>query len=459
LKSRASIGILFLIVFTDLLGFGIVIPLMPRYGEIYGASPAALGLLLASYSLLQFVFSPIWGRLSDRLGRKPILMLSLVGSVVGYAMFAAARSIPMLILARSIAGIMAANIATAQAYIADVTPPEKRAKGMGIVGAAFGLGFSLGPFFGGLLVSARELAAVKWMGEALPGARHLIENVQGLPALFAAFLSMAALVLTIVFLRESLEPGAAAVRPRAARLRLIWQGLHRPRVGIVYALFFIYTFGFTQMEVTLAQLIGDRYGLDITHSYWLFAWIGVLAALVQGVLIGPLTFRFGERALASAGILIVTATIASISFVPAVGWLMGVLALLAFGAGISVPSLSSLVSRLTPASEQGSALGIFQSISAIARIVGPMVAQVLYQNGAHVHAPYLLATGAGLVGFGLSTRLLRGPALPVEGPPPTPQSPPQGDGSGPSPGPGGAEGPERSGTGTALGESVPVGGE
>ena len=400
---RSSLGILFLIVFTDLLGFGIVIPLLPRYGETLGASPAQLGALLASYSLLQFVFSPVWGRLSDRFGRKPILVLSLVGSVIGYTLFAAARTIPLLILARAFAGVMAANLSTAQAYIADVTPPEKRAKGMGIVGAAFGLGFSLGPFAGGALASLQGSAAFA-PARAWPFLGAIFSNPQGLPGLFAALLSATALVLAIVLLPESLT-GRAPARPKASRLRLIWEAVNRPNVGIVYILYFIYTFGFTQMEVTLAQLIGHRFRLDISHSYWLFAWVGFLGAIVQGGLIGALTRRFGERALAAAGTLIVAISLGAMSFVPGIPSLMVCLALLAVGAGLSTPSLSSLVSRLTPPTQQGSALGIFQSISSIARIVGPVVAQLLYQEGAHVHAPYLLATAAGTVGFLLSLRL------------------------------------------------------
>lgn len=410
---RSSLGILFLIVFSDLLGFGIIIPLMPRYGEIYGASPAALGALLASYSLLQFIFSPIWGRLSDRFGRKPILVLSLSGSALGYLLFASARSIPMLIFARAIAGVMAANISTAQAYIADVTPPEKRARGMGLVGAAFGLGFSLGPFVGGLLASLQATSMIFRLGRS-PLIGPVLQNVQGLPGLFAALLSTTALVLTIVLLPESLSADRSAVRPRSGRLRMIWATFQRPQVGILLLLFFIYTFGFTQMEVTLAQLIGHRFGLDISHSYWLFAWIGLLAALVQGVFIGALTRWMGERVLAASGILIITVSLATLSFVAGIPMLMATLALLAIGAGLTNPSLTALVSRLSPAREQGNALGVFQSVSSIARIIGPVVAQLLYQKGLHVHAPFLVGAAFGLLGFILSLRLMGGPLSPPE---------------------------------------------
>ena len=438
MRSRSSLGILFLVVFTDLLGFGIVIPLLPRYGESYAStvedlrlsvaswpllghvtsSPAVflslcLGILLSCYSLFQFVFSPVWGRLSDRFGRKPILILSLFGSALGYTLFALSRSILLLIVARSIAGIMAANISTAQAYIADVTTPENRAKGMGVVGAAFGLGFSLGPFVGGFLASLQHAGWVQAAAGAVPPLAPFLENIQGLPGLFAGVLSLVALLLTVVLLPESLTASAPRRRERRARLQAIWNGLRHPQVGIVFVLFFIYTFGFTQMEVTLAQLIGHRFGLDIQHSYWLFAWVGLLGALVQGVLIGPLSRRFGERLLASAGILIVTVSLAAMSYVPGVVWLLGALALLAIGAGITTPSLSSLVSRLTAATDQGGAFGTFQSISSIARILGPVVAQLLYEKGAHVHAPYLLATSAGLVGFLMSLRLFGVPLAPA----------------------------------------------
>jgi DHA1 family tetracycline resistance protein-like MFS transporter len=437
LKSRSSLGILFLIVFTDLLGFGIVIPLLPRYGEVYAASIEAwrttvaswpgmahvtsspaiflglcLGILLSCYSLFQFIFSPVWGKLSDRFGRKPILIVSLLGSAAGYTLFAGAHSIVMLILARSLAGIMAANISTAQAYIADVTTPENRAKGMGVVGAAFGLGFSLGPFAGGLLASLHGSAFMEHACRAIPLMSNVFDNVQGFPGLFAAGLSLTALVLTILFLPESLPAAADRTRVRPPRFKLIWNALRSPQVGIVYILFFIYTFGFTQMEVTLAQLIGNRFGLDIRQSYWMFAWVGLLGAIVQGGLIGRLSKRFGERALSSTGILFVTVALAAMSFVPGVGWLMGMLALLALGAGIANPSLSALVSRLTPPTEQGSAFGVFQSISSIARIIGPVVAQLLYQRGLHMHAPYLVATAAGAIGFLLSLWLFARPVAP-----------------------------------------------
>lgn len=404
MKQRSSIGILFLIVFTDLLGFGIVIPLLPRYGEAYAASPAALGLLLAAYSLMQFLVAPIWGRLSDRFGRKPILVTSLAGSVVGYTLFAASGSMLMLILSRAFAGAMAANISTAQAYVADVTPPEGRAKGMGVVGAAFGLGFSLGPFLGGLLASLRDRPSIVGIGAAHPELGRILTNVQGLPGLFAAALSLLALLLTLFVLRESLPESQRAQRARSSRFGLIWSALRRPRVGTVYLLFFVYTFGFTQMEVTLAQLIGSRFGLDIAHSYWLFGWVGFLAAFVQGAMIGPLTRRFGESTLARAGLVLATVSLATLSFTPSVGWLMADLALLAIGGGLTTPSLSSLVSKLSATDAQGSALGVFQSISAIARIIGPIVAQLLYLGGEHPHLPYLLATLMGLIGIGLAAQ-------------------------------------------------------
>lgn len=403
---RSSLGILFLIVFSDLLGFGIVIPLLPRYGEVFGASPAVLGALLACYSLLQFIFSPIWGRLSDRFGRKPILVLSLAGSALGYLLFASARSIPVLILSRALAGVMAANISTAQAYIADVTTPEKRARGMGLIGAAFGLGFSLGPFVGGFLASLQETSVVTGLAKSTPVLGGILRNVQGLPGLFAALLSATALILTITLLPESLRGEQRTASSRSGRVRLILATFQRPQIGIVLLLFFIYTFGFTQVEMTLAQLMGHRFGFDISRSYWLFGWIGVIAALVQGGLIGPLARWLGERALAAAGILTVTVSLFVLPFVSGTPSLMAALALLAIGAGLANPSLSALVSRLTPASEQGSALGVFQSMSSIARIIGPIVAQLLYQKGAHVHAPLLVGAAFGLLGFILSLRLL-----------------------------------------------------
>jgi DHA1 family tetracycline resistance protein-like MFS transporter len=356
-QHRAKIGIVFLIVFIDLVGFGIVIPILPLYAEEYGPSPVVFGLLMASFSIMQFIFAPILGRLSDRIGRRPVLLVSLVGSAVGYVLFGIAGSIGMLFASRIIDGISGGNISTAHAVITDITGPEDRAKGMGLIGAAFGLGFILGPAIGALLVTVAP-----WM-----------------PGIAAAVASSVAFLLVLTRLPETLDPTA---KKQARRHPLNLQNLSRtmahPVLGPCMAMAFCTIFAFANFETTFAQFAKLRFGFSISTIAWLFVYAGILGAAVQGGLVGKLSKRFGEARLIVAGTILSFLALGVLPLAPGTGPLLAILAVLALGQGIAHPSLSALTSKLAGPDEVGGVMGIFQGMSSMARIVGPFWAEVAY---------------------------------------------------------------------------------
>ena len=356
-EHRAKIGIVFLIIFIDLVGFGIVIPILPLYVEEFGPSPVTFGLLMASFSIMQFLFAPILGRLSDRFGRRPILLVSLVGSAVGYVLFGIAGSLGMLFASRIIDGISGGNISTAQAVIADITGPEDRAKGMGLIGAAFGLGFILGPAIGALLVTVAP-----WM----PGAA-------------AAVTSMIAFVLVLTKLPETLDFDARReTRGHPLNLRSLSEAVSHPVVGYCLVMIFLTIFAFANFETTFAQFAKLRFSYSISTIAWLFVYAGVLGAIVQGGLVGRLAKRFGEGRLIAAGTLLSFLALGFLPYTQSRGPLLATLAVLAVGQGIAHPSLSALTSKLVDADEVGGVMGVYQSMSSLARIVGPFWAEVVY---------------------------------------------------------------------------------
>jgi DHA1 family tetracycline resistance protein-like MFS transporter len=371
-KRQASLGILFLVVFVDLLGFGMVIPVMPIYAEHLGASEAATGWLSTGYSLMQFVFAPIWGRLSDRVGRRPVLLVSIAMTALAFLLYGVAASFAVLLVSRLFAGAATANIAIAQAYVADVTTPEGRAKGMGMIGAAFGLGFVFGPAVGGLL-AGYSLAA---------------------PGLAAAALSLLNLVAAFFLLPE---PGqhVAATRSRG-RFEALLGELRKPGIRRILFIYLVVTLAFSAMEATYAFLAQRRFGLGERHVGWVFAYIGVIVVLVQGGLIGPLTRRFGEKRLLVAGSLLQGVALAALPFANGVSGLLLASAPLALGSGLASPSIMSMLSRLSRAEDQGGTLGIGQSASALGRIVGPLAGTTSFS--AWHAAPYL--GGAALMAMG-----------------------------------------------------------
>ena len=360
--KRSPLLVIFVTVFIDLVGFGIVIPVLPYYAEgtRFGATPREVGLLFASYSVMQLIFSPVLGRLSDRHGRRPILLISLLGTCLGFMILGFATTLWMLFLGRIIDGISGGNISTAQAYIADVTTTENRAKGMGLIGAAFGMGFVFGPAIGGIL------------------SRWGI-NV---PFLFAGGLAFANAILLYFTLPETVTPDHPA-RVSAATGRgwnQLLQSLRQPRLSFVLTIYFLSIVAFSIMTAVFSLFMMFRLGYDAWHSGWIFAFVGVISTVIQGGLIGKLVKRFGEPALVIVGGLLFSVSLFASPFVgPAIG-LLGILsigALSSIGNALSAPSLSSLASKSASAAEQGGVLGVMQSVASLARAVGPSIAAIL----------------------------------------------------------------------------------
>ncbi|HEX7970261.1 MAG TPA: MFS transporter [Stellaceae bacterium] len=390
-------AILFLIVFIDLLGFGVVIPQLPFYGLHFGLHGLGVTSMLACYSVAQFLSSPLLGRLSDRVGRRPVLLVSLMASVLAYLWLGLADAAWMLFAARLVAGAGAGNIAAAQAYIADVTPPEGRAKGMGMIGAAFGLGFTVGPALGGL-ASRLDAAA---------------------PAFIAAGLSAAAFLLVLSLLRESLPDASRGAPPRPGRLAMARETLGRPVLRELVLLAFITVSAFAAMETTFALWANQVFGWGSWEVGLNFFFVGIVLVLVQGALIGPLTRRFGEARLLTVGAASIALGLAGLPFVHAIAVLLVVNLLLAGGMGLLNPSLNSLVSRLARIDEQGGVLGVLQSASSLARAAAPPVAGVLFDFSGR-NAPYIVGTALMVLVLVLALRLphaVRGRSAAAQGEP------------------------------------------
>ena len=389
----SPLAVIFLTVLIDLVGFGIVLPLLPFYAEELGTNPTGVGLLVAVYSLMQFFFAPFWGKLSDRVGRRPIILLGLVGSGVSYVIFAFAQTLTVLFFSRILAGLMGANIAVAQAYIADRTEAQDRARGMGLIGAAFGLGFILGPAIGGVFS--------QWG--------------YGVPGLIAAGLCFGNATLAWRVLPESLTPelrSAPEARGRPGpveRIRALADAWSRSELRPILALFFIGTMVFAAFTTTFPLLLERRLDLDARHAGYFLAFAGLVMAVVQGRLIGPLARRLGERKLLVIGSAVL---VLGYGVTP---WVWSDLAValvilpIAFGTGVSTPSLASLTSQVAGAAEQGQVLGVSQSLSSLGRVVGPTWGGWLFATWGH-GAPYWLSAGWMLVAVVLALHLLRRPA-------------------------------------------------
>lgn len=394
---RTSLAILFVTVFIDLIGFGMVIPFLSFYAREYGASGITVGAIVGIYSIMQFFFAPVWGRLSDRIGRRPVILMSLTASCAGYLLFGLARGLPILFASRIIAGIGGASVGTAQAYIADVTTAENRAKGMGLIGAAFGMGFILGPPLSGLLSAIG-------IHRGLPG------NL--LPGAVAAALSFTSLMIAIFVLVESRTPGAAVRKglppqfdPRA------WKELRERRMLVaIMAALFLMLLAVAGMETSVTLHARDRFQFTQLDLAYFFLFMGVVVATIQGGLIGRLARAVGERTLVSIGTASYTLGLLLVPSIWRVPFLYVVAFFVSIGTGLCYPSLTSLVTKASPASEHGSMLGIATAVGSLARFIGPIVMGFLYDLAQARGAFY---GGAALTGaaFLISIAMRRMPLL------------------------------------------------
>ena len=376
--ARSRLSVIFFTVLIDLIGFGIIIPILPYYAQRLGAGGLGLGALMGVYSLMQFVATAVLGRTSDRVGRRPILLTTMLCNAVGYLLFAAAHSYAILFLARVVSGFAGGNISAAQAYVADITTPAERSRGMGVIGAAFGLGFILGPAVGGL--------SAHYLGPAAPG-------------LVAAGLSLANFVSAYAILPESLRAEHRTAR-KAWDLSHIAAALRDPRLGPLMAAWAIAPFAFAGYSVALPLWAGVEFGWREQQLGWLFTVIGSTAALVQGYLFGKLARRVGDRALLIAGGFGMALAIAVIPALHSTLALYAWTVVLAFSNSIFGPAASGLVSVFAAPTEQGTVLGAAQALSALGRLLGPVGVGRVYDAS---HAAAFVAAGAIMALGGIAT--------------------------------------------------------
>jgi DHA1 family tetracycline resistance protein-like MFS transporter len=351
----APMALILMTVVIDLIGFGIVLPILPLWAQHFGASATQIGILSATYSLMQVIFAPMWGRLSDRVGRRPVILVTLLGSCVSAFMIGIAHTLVILFVARVLNGISGASYAAAQAYVADITTNEGRARGMGLIGAAFGIGFIVGP--------------------ALGAGLSLISPAT--PFFFASGLAALNLVLAWRLLPESRKPGSL-VAP-LGRMATMRHALTSRELAPLVWLSFVATFAFVGMEATFALLGSHRFGYGPGTMGMLFAFVGVAAALGQGVLVGRLVARYGESQVMVWGLIGTAVGLAILA--AAFNVLVVLLALLVLGifSGLAFAALSALISHAAPVDAQGGVLGVAASTSGLARVGGPIVAGVLFE--------------------------------------------------------------------------------
>ena len=392
---------LFLIILIDLVGFGLVIPLLPFYAVRFGATAPEVTWLLATYSLMQLVAAPLWGRLSDRVGRRPVLMASTVAAAAAYLWLGAADALWMLFAARALAGACAGNIAAAQAYIADITKPEERAHGMGMIGAAFGLGFIFGPALGGFLAGNNPATA----------------NLAA-PAWVAAGMSFAAFCGVLFVLRESHPRERRGQTQPQSRMSLILGALRRPVLSRLIAIFFLVILAFAAMESIFALWALRQLDWGPEKVGYVFAYLGLLSAIMQGGLTRRLTKRYGEERLLLCGLAVLAIGLVAVPFSNQLAVLGGSFAALAVGLGLVQPALNSLISRHAGGGEQGQVLGVTQSTGSLARVIGPPLAGYLFADLGH-SSPFLWGAVLVALAFVLAVNLFRGFGAPlVEAEPP-----------------------------------------
>ncbi|PVX27716.1 MAG: tetracycline resistance MFS efflux pump [Candidatus Bathyarchaeum sp.] len=370
--------------FIDMIGFGMVIPVLPFHPETVGAGALALGILIGSFSLMQFIFSPILGRISDKVGRRPVILISLFSSVISFILFALANSFPLLLLSRITAG-MATESSVAQAYISDITTEKDRAKGMGKVGAAHGAGFIIGPAIGGFL-SVYGLSTLGFAAAALTGVNLL----------FAFF-----------FLPESNGRLGSSIQTSSdGYWRRLGSALTKPLMGAVFVILFIITFAFSAIPVIVPLLGISFFGFGELEMSYFFMYVGVVQIVLQGILIGRLTARWGEENLLVFGSLLMALGMFCMPMYPSVFVFFGSINLISSGIGTLNTVLPSFISKRTPADEQGGMLGIAQSVGSIARIPGPLIAGLIAEF-AGLNVAFWVSAVLVLVCFFLGFKLFR----------------------------------------------------
>lgn len=382
---RSPLFLMALTIFIDFTGFGLVIPLLPFWAEHLGANPVGVGLILTSYALAQFLFTPILGALSDRYGRKRVIFISLCVEVISFALTALSTSLPMLLVARVIGGIGASNIGSAQAVVADVTPPDKRAAGMGVIGAAIGMGFVVGPAIGGLLAPHGE----------------------GTPFWVALCMAMLNALLVLFFLPETRQKQEKERAPREG-LELLFSGWskvtrHKAVISLVLVNL-LYTLAFTGMETVFPLFTQRNFGWNARQNGYIFTYVGVIIVVMQGGLVRQLVKYWGERNLMFGGLILLGIGLVMLIWSTNLSLLLIAVGILSLGDGAVTPTSSALLSLIVPQGEQGEILGFAQGIGGLGRTIGPLIAGALFSLGSGI--PFLVGGG-----FAVSAIIVTLPAM------------------------------------------------
>ncbi len=348
------LGVLFSVIVVDLIGFGIVVPILPFWADHYGANGALLGLLLTSHAAMQFLFSPLWGRLSDRIGRRTVMLITIAGTAISLLFLGLADSLPQIFLARLLSGIFGSNISVATAYLTDVTEEADRTHWMGMIGASFAVGFTLGPPIGGLLARAGH----------------------GVPMLVAAAMAAANFIWAAIALREPARHENRPVANMTSRLDV----LRNPVIGRICFVYFLFSVAVTQLETTFAFLMLHRFGFDALGVGLIMLGMAVVMGGIQGGAMKRLAARFHERRLILVGLSLMAVAFFAVPLPQTAPFLLLPLMLAAVGRGISQPPMMSLVSTRADEGSRGIVMGVFQSSASAARVVGPLIAGALYDQ-------------------------------------------------------------------------------
>lgn len=390
--SRRVLVIVFVTILIDFIGFSVLVPVLPLFADRLGASSFQVSLILSLYALAQLLFLPAWGWVSDRIGRRPVLLVSLLGTALCFVLLALAETIETVYLARVLSGFFAASIGTAQAVITDVTPPAERARGMGIIGAAFGAGMIVGPMMGGLLAAWDEQA----------------------PFYAVALLAAANLMLALAWLPESRPQGLArppwgdlakSIVPTPLRVAM---AVHDRRIALYLVLFFVFFTAFAVLESMFTLYLGRGYGADELDAALVFAWIGLFVALTQTVLLRRLVVHLSETRLVALGVGFMAVGMAGVAYAPSFASFFWIGPLIAFGNGIAFPSFTSLYTKACRAENAGELLGQSNSMATTGRIVGPLFAGKL-MDAVSLPAPFIMSSlvmAAGLALFAVTARAL-----------------------------------------------------
>ena len=383
-RARNAMLMVALVVLVDITGFGLILPLLPFWAERLGANPFDVGLILSVYALAQFLFTPVLGALSDRFGRRPVILISLLIEAAGFALTALAGTLPLLLAARFIGGLGASNIGSAQAVVADVTAPKDRARGMGMIGAAIGVGFVVGPALGGVLAG---------FGGTVPFWAALV-------------VALVNALLVVFLLPETRGPRAAATQTqqqtqqtqRRNQFALFagWQrAIQTPAIARLILVNLLFTLAFTAMEAVFPLFTQREFGWQATQNGYLFTYVGVIIVVMQGGMVGQLVKRFGERGVQIAGLGLLAVGLALLPFSGTLALLLIALALLSIGDGAVTPTNNALLSLATPAEAQGETLGLSQGMAGLGRMVGPLIAGGLF--GAGIGLPFFFGAALSIV--------------------------------------------------------------